>query len=60
MFLLFLLLFIRETYLSKNRVNIRVELLLTLSLCGGWWVVVVVLCKVIFMSNPTYGYVRLS
>ena len=26
---------------------------------GGWWVVVVV-CKVIFTSNPTLGYVRLN
>ena len=26
---------------------------------GGWWLVVVV-CKVIFTSNPTLGYVRLN
>ena len=49
--------------ITKKRIIIgavTAEVFLTLSLCGGGVVVVVVVCKVIFVSNPTEGYVRLS
>ena len=46
----------RNLTLSLEKVRaVSAELFPSLSVCGGWEVVVVV-CKAIFMSNTTLGY----